>query len=80
MLKLTNKESEVFSHIIEGLSNAEIGLKMGIVEKTVKFHTTSIFKKSKVTSRYKMIADYYKNKLNEVNITNKVLTITKGSN
>lgn len=80
MMQLSVKESEVFSYIIEGFSNGEIATRMGIAEKTVKFHTTSIFKKANVNSRYKIIAEYYKNKLNQVLITNQVLNITKGSN
>lgn len=80
MKLLSIKESEVFNYIVEGFSNNEIATKMNITPKTVKFHTTNIFKKLEVNSRYKLIAGFYKNKLNQVFITNQVLNITKGSN
>lgn len=61
MLKpISKRESEVFSFIVEGFSNAEISSKMGIAEKTVKFHTTNIFKKTGQTSRSRVIVNYYK--------------------
>lgn len=80
MKPLSIKESIVFNYIVEGFSNNEIADKMGITEKGVKFHTTSIFKKVEVNSRARLIVGHYKNKLNQMHITNKILTITKGSN
>lgn len=58
---LSKKESEVFSFVVEGLTNDEIARQMNISTKTVKFHATAIFKKTEQPSRSKLIVNYYKN-------------------
>ena len=50
-LPLTSREAEVIRLIGEGLSNKEIGTRLGIVEKTVKFHASNIFGKLGVHDR-----------------------------
>jgi DNA-binding NarL/FixJ family response regulator len=42
---LTGREREVLRLIAEGLSNKQISRALGITERTVKFHVTSIFNK-----------------------------------
>lgn len=49
--KLTGREVEVLRLLAKGLSNREIGLELGIVEKTVKTHVSSILGKLNLLSR-----------------------------
>ncbi|GBG06855.1 hypothetical protein PAT3040_01396 [Paenibacillus agaridevorans] len=53
---LTERESEILSAIAEGLSNREIAERFGIVETTVKTHTTRIFSKLGVKRRGQAVA------------------------
>jgi DNA-binding NarL/FixJ family response regulator len=50
-LRLTLRETEVIRVIGEGLSNKEIGTRLGISEKTVKFHALNVFAKLGVHDR-----------------------------
>ena len=52
------REQEVFSLIIQGMSNVEIATTLYITESTVKFHISNIFKKTGFQSRLGLIADY----------------------
>lgn len=52
---LTDREIEVANQVFKGLSNREIGTKLFISEKCVKFHVTNIFKKYKVKSRAQLM-------------------------
>lgn len=56
---LTNQEEKTLRLMAMGLSNREIGEKLGVVEKTVKFHVTRILEKLKVRNRVEasLIAD-----------------------
>lgn len=49
--ELTERELEILSHMVQGLGNREIGRVMFLAEKTVKNHTTSIFRKLQVKDR-----------------------------
>ncbi len=49
--RLTEREMEVIQHLLAGRSNAEIGTALGMAERTVKTHVTSIFNKLGVNSR-----------------------------
>ncbi len=55
---LSAREREIFSLIIQGLSNGEIATALYITESTVKFHAGNIFKKTGLGSRLELIADY----------------------
>jgi DNA-binding CsgD family transcriptional regulator len=55
---LSAREQEIFSCIIQGMSNAEIANALYITESTVKFHVGNIFKKTDHGSRLELIADY----------------------
>ena len=46
------------AYLAHGLSNKEIGEKLFICEKTVKFHSTFIYKKLKVKSKTKLAVAY----------------------
>jgi DNA-binding NarL/FixJ family response regulator len=48
---LTAREREILALIAEGLSNKRIALQLGISEKTVKAHLTSVFNSLGVTDR-----------------------------
>ena len=48
---LTPRELEVLHLVVEGKTNGEIGLNLGISEKTVEKHLDSIFRKMGVVSR-----------------------------
>jgi DNA-binding NarL/FixJ family response regulator len=47
----TPRELDVLRLVVDGSTNAEIGLKLGISEKTVEKHLDSIFRKMGVASR-----------------------------
>jgi DNA-binding CsgD family transcriptional regulator len=56
--KLTNGELKVAHLIVQGLSNLEIASKLKISEKTVKFHSTVIYRKTGSARRSQFIAKY----------------------
>ncbi|MCE5236424.1 MAG: LuxR C-terminal-related transcriptional regulator [Clostridiaceae bacterium] len=55
---LSAREQEIFALILPGMSNAEIAGALYITESTVKFHAGNIFKKTGLSSRSELIADY----------------------
>lgn len=48
---LTNREMEVLKQVVEGKTNQEIGIILGISDKTVEKHLESVFSKLSVSSR-----------------------------
>ena len=52
----TQREHEVFQWIAQGLSNAEIGQKLTITERTVNFHIDNVRKKLKARNRMQALA------------------------
>lgn len=52
---LTNRQAEIAEKVSKGLTNKEVGKKLFIEEKTVKFHLTAIYKKIAVKSRAELI-------------------------
>jgi DNA-binding NarL/FixJ family response regulator len=49
--ELTGREQEVLALLAEGLANKQIARRLGIAEKTVKAHLTSVFQSIGVTDR-----------------------------
>lgn len=49
--ELTNREEQVLDLLSEGLSNRQIGRKLGIAERTVKSHLTSAYQRLGVSDR-----------------------------
>jgi DNA-binding NarL/FixJ family response regulator len=60
---LTPREKEVLAFISEGMSNAEISESLGISEKTVKNHVSSILRKLELMDRTQAAIYALKNKL-----------------
>lgn len=56
---MSNREREVYDLVVQGITNKEIGVLLGITEKTVKANVTAIFKKNGVTSRPELIVKHY---------------------
>lgn len=52
---LSNREAEVTELVAKGLSNKEVGNRLFVTEKTVKFHLQNIYKKMNVKSRAQLI-------------------------
>jgi DNA-binding NarL/FixJ family response regulator len=48
---LTDREMEVLGLVAQGLANKQIAQRLGISERTVKAHLTSIFQRIGVTDR-----------------------------
>jgi DNA-binding NarL/FixJ family response regulator len=49
--KLTEREREVLALVRDGLANKQIARRLGIAERTVKAHLTSVFQRLGVTDR-----------------------------
>ena len=57
---LTDREREVFSLLVTGLSTKEIALKLKISEKTVRNHISNIMKKLGVKGRANAVVELLK--------------------
>lgn len=55
MRSLSDREEEVVSLILQGKSNKQIALALGISERTVEFHLDNIYRKNEVNSRVELI-------------------------
>jgi DNA-binding NarL/FixJ family response regulator len=51
LAELSSRERQVLELVASGLSNHEIGLKLGLAEKTIKHYMTNILTKLQVRSR-----------------------------
>jgi len=60
LAELTSRERDVLELVVAGLSNAEIGGRLGLAEKTVKHYMTSILDKLQVASRVEAALLAYK--------------------
>ncbi len=58
-LSLTAREYEVLKLVARGLSNDEIGERLFVSRKTVKFHVSNILSKTGVTDRIKLAVLYH---------------------
>jgi two-component system, NarL family, nitrate/nitrite response regulator NarL len=52
---LTNRESEIYRHVLGGLSTKEIASEMNLSEQSVKLHLSNIFKKFDVNNKQQLI-------------------------
>ena len=55
----TRAERRVHELALKGLSNLEIAFELSVHEKTVKFHMTSVYKKTGVDSRFKLLVQHH---------------------
>lgn len=55
-VNLSKSEKDVLVYLIQGISNKEIGDKLFVTEKTIKFHLTNIYRKHDVKSRSELVA------------------------
>ncbi len=53
----TEREMEILNLVAEGHSNEEIGQRLHITERTVRFHLTNLFSKLNVTSRTEAVVE-----------------------
>jgi DNA-binding CsgD family transcriptional regulator len=54
-VQLTSRQQEVFCAVQQGLSNKEIGKKLNLSERTVKFHVSALFVKFDVCGRMSLV-------------------------
>lgn len=52
---LTNREQQIVNKVAEGHSNLQIANELSLVEKTVKFHLSNVYKKLSLKSRAQLI-------------------------
>jgi len=53
--KFSMREEQIFAFLVHGSSNKEIGEKLGISDRTVKFHVSNILRKSNVKNRKELL-------------------------
>ncbi|NMO19607.1 helix-turn-helix transcriptional regulator, partial [Pyxidicoccus fallax] len=56
---LTQRESEVLTHIVQGETNKTIASRLGCAERTVEVHVTHLLSKAQVESRSALIARFF---------------------
>ncbi|WP_308457945.1 LuxR C-terminal-related transcriptional regulator [Streptomyces sp. SM11] len=56
---LTDRENEVFQLLLTGISNRQIGRRLGIAERTVKNNLHSIYRKLGVSGRAEVISRHF---------------------
>jgi DNA-binding NarL/FixJ family response regulator len=52
---LTDREHEIVEWVIQGMTNKEIAVRLGISDKTVKTHLSNIFSKLKISRRLQLV-------------------------
>ncbi|MFA6455318.1 MAG: response regulator transcription factor [Bacteroidota bacterium] len=57
---LTNREREIITHIVKGMSNEKLAAKMNVSYFTITTHLKNIYKKLHVHSRHALMAKAYK--------------------
>ncbi|PYU24885.1 MAG: hypothetical protein DMG30_07395 [Acidobacteria bacterium] len=57
-LQLSHREREVFTLILQGLTNKEIGAQLRISESTAKFHVRAILRKCGAKNRVDIVREY----------------------
>src|SRR5689334_5349597 len=65
LIQFSERENQVVNHLMEGKSNKEIALALGISLRTVEFHLSRVYKKLGVTSRTEAALQLSKSQLRE---------------
>ncbi|MCZ7627522.1 MAG: helix-turn-helix transcriptional regulator [Candidatus Methylomirabilis sp.] len=52
---LTARERDVVQWVLQGMTNKEIAVQLGIADKTVKTHLSNIFNKLKISRRLQLV-------------------------
>jgi DNA-binding NarL/FixJ family response regulator len=68
LVQLSTREQEVLSYLSQGLTNREIGSKLGLHIKTIKYHTVLLFAKLGVRNRVEAAAKLRKGASNMVHM------------
>lgn len=69
--EFTLRERDVFKLLVDGASNAAMAERLGLSERTIQSHVSSIFSKLGVCSRHQAVAAYYKWRLVPVDVLSK---------
>jgi DNA-binding CsgD family transcriptional regulator len=75
---LSPSEQKVASLVVAGFSNKEIGNKLLVTEKTVKFHLTNIYAKLGVKSRTQLIVGFLKGQRDDNEFFRLMISLLKG--
>jgi len=59
--RLTGREREILTLLVEGLDNASLAIRLSISVKTAAYHVTNILRKLEVASRQEAVAWYTRN-------------------
>lgn len=65
---LSEREAEVAALICCGLSNREISSKLFVTEKTIKYHSVSIYRKTKASRDRLLISRYWRRTIGAENL------------
>jgi len=57
--QLTPRQTAVLQHVVEGASNKEVAATLGCAENTVELHVTQLLRRANVTSRTRLIAEFW---------------------
>lgn len=57
---MTVRESQIYTLMVEGLCNKEIGRRLGISERTVKNHLKAIYRMTGTKTRLQCAVKHYK--------------------
>ena len=74
--QLSRREHEVLTLILQGLTNKEIGVRLGITERTATFHVSAVLRKSGATSRLELVRGHKAAPLARLTLARKIAAIT----
>ena len=75
--KLSPREIEVVDHVLQGKSNKQIALQLGITERTVEFHLKNVYTKLGIGSRMELAVKLWKSADDEVKASLRESTVTE---
>lgn len=75
--KLSPREIEVVDHVLQGKSNKQIALQLGITERTVEFHLKNVYTKLGIGSRMELAVKLWKSADDEVKASLRESTVAE---